>query len=121
VFLQLRWIIPFETKWAFLHLENYDSQEAILSKSNTILNVQHLLHVSASKTDGFFDKYLCAFNFPVQAYLDQTDPISTLYPISSRKFSFQNLTPFSHENHVLDAPAYNIDGVLYRDTYVSSS
>jgi hypothetical protein len=69
----------------------------------------------------FIDRYMCSFNLPEQAYLEQTDPIFPLYPLSSRKYSFQNLTQFSQGNNVLDAPAYNLDGFLYRGTYVSST
>jgi hypothetical protein len=58
---------------------------------------------------------MCSFNLPEQAYLEQIEPISTLYSLSSTKSSFQNLTQFSQGNNVLDAPAYNIDGFLYRD------
>jgi hypothetical protein len=64
---------------------------------------------------------MCSFILPEQAYLAQTEPICTLYPLSSRKYFFQNLTQFSQGINVLDAPAYNIDGFLYRDTYVSST
>jgi hypothetical protein len=50
---------------------------------------------------------------PEQAYVEQTEPISTLCSISSTKISFQNLTLFSQGNNVLDAPAYNTNGFLY--------
>jgi hypothetical protein len=38
VFLHLKWIVLFATKWAFLHLENTDLQEVFLSKTNSILS-----------------------------------------------------------------------------------
>jgi hypothetical protein len=55
----------------------------------------------------FFDRDMFSFNLPEQAYLEQAEPISTLYPLSSTKYSCQNLTQFSQRNNVLDAPAYN--------------
>jgi hypothetical protein len=64
---------------------------------------------------------MCFFNLTVQAYLEQTEPISTLNPLSSTKYSFQNLTQLSQGNYMLDAPAYNTDGFLYRDISVSST
>jgi hypothetical protein len=52
------------------------------------------------------------FNLSEQAYLEQTEPVSTLKHISCWKYSFQKLTQFSQENNVLDAPASNNDGFL---------
>jgi hypothetical protein len=40
VFLQLTWIALFESKWAFLHLENSDFQEIFLSNTVSILTVK---------------------------------------------------------------------------------
>jgi hypothetical protein len=38
-----------------------------------------------------------------------------------KEFSFQKLTQFSQANNVLDAAASNINGFLWRDTWVSST
>jgi hypothetical protein len=62
-----------------------------------------------------------SFNLPEKTYLEETKPIFTLYPLRSTKYSFQNLTQFSQGINVLDAPTYNTDGFLYRDTSVSST
>jgi hypothetical protein len=49
-----------------------------------------------------------------QAYWEQTEPISTLNNLSSRKFSSQGYND-------LDAPAFKTDGFLSRDTFISST
>jgi hypothetical protein len=37
----------------------------------------------------------------------------------SRKYSFQTLTQFSQENIVLNVALTKIDGILWRDMYIS--
>jgi hypothetical protein len=64
---------------------------------------------------------MCFFNLGESSYLEQTEPISTLKTLSYRKYSFQQLTQFSQGNNILDAPASNTDGFLWRDTCISSS
>jgi hypothetical protein len=61
------------------------------------------------------------FNSPEYAYLEETEPISTLKNLSCRKYSFQKLTQFSLGNNVLDAPASNTISFLLRETDVSST
>jgi hypothetical protein len=67
----------------------------------------------------FFDRYTCSFNLPEHACLEQTHPISTLFPVRSTKYSFQNLTQVSQGNNVPDVPSYNTVGFLYGGTSVS--
>jgi hypothetical protein len=38
-----------------------------------------------------------------------------------RKYSFQRVSEFSQGNNLLEAAASNMDGFLWRDTFVSSS
>jgi hypothetical protein len=64
---------------------------------------------------------MCFFNSSEQAYLKQTEPISTLKTMTCKMYSFQNLSQFSQGNNVLHTPVCNIDGFLYRDTCVSST
>jgi hypothetical protein len=61
------------------------------------------------------------FNSAELAYLEKTEPISTLKILRCRKYSFQKLTQFSQRNNVLNAPASNTDGFLSRDICVSSN
>jgi hypothetical protein len=55
------------------------------------------------------------------AFLLQNDPFSSLKILICRKYSYQKLTKFSQGNNVLNAAASDIDGVLWRDTFVSST
>jgi hypothetical protein len=61
------------------------------------------------------------FNSAEQAYMEQTDQIYSLKILRSRKFPFQKLIQFRQQNKVLEDPASNTDGFLWRDTSVSSS
>jgi hypothetical protein len=69
----------------------------------------------------FFNRYMHSLYLPEQAYLEQTEAISTLKSMIARKSSFQKLTQFSQANNVLDAEVSNINGFLGRGTWVSSS
>jgi positive regulator of sigma E activity len=55
------------------------------------------------------------------AYLEQTEPVSTLKIVIFGKYSFQKLTQFSHGNNMLEALPFNTDGFLSSDTCVSST
>jgi hypothetical protein len=76
----------------------------------------------ASKTNGvfFFDRYMCFFNSAEQAYLEQSEPVSTLKNLSCRTYSIQKPTQYSQGNNGLHAPAPNRNDFLSRDTCVSS-
>jgi hypothetical protein len=74
-----------------------------------------------SQTWFCFRRYCCFVNSAELSNLEQTEPISTLIHLSSRKYSFQELTQFSPGNNMLHAPASNIDCLHYRDTCVSST
>jgi hypothetical protein len=50
---------------------------------------------------------MCFFSSALQAYLERKEPISNLKNPNCRKYSFQQLTPFSQGNNVLEAAAYN--------------
>jgi hypothetical protein len=56
-----------------------------------------------------------------KAYLEQTEPISNVKQLSGRKYSFQKLNQLSQGNNMLDGAVSNIDGVLWRDIFVSST
>jgi hypothetical protein len=60
------------------------------------------------------------FNLSEQAYLEQTEPVSTLKTMICWKYFFQKLTHFSQENNALDAPASNIDDLTCSNTCVTS-
>jgi hypothetical protein len=64
---------------------------------------------------------VCNFNSAEQDYLEQNEPFTTVKTLSSRKYSYQQLTEFSQENNVLDALASKTDVFLSRDTCVSST
>jgi hypothetical protein len=64
---------------------------------------------------------VCFFNSALEAYLEQTHFVSTMKAMIFSKYSFQKQTQFLHGNNVLDAAACNIDGFLWRDTFVSST
>jgi hypothetical protein len=64
---------------------------------------------------------MCFFNSAEYAYLQETQPISTLKLLSCRKYSSQKLIQFSQGNNVLNSPASNTRGFLSRDTFVSST
>jgi hypothetical protein len=53
--------------------------------------------------------------------MEQRDPMSTLKQLSCRKYSFQNLKPFSQGNNMLDAAASNTNGLFWRNSCVSSN
>jgi hypothetical protein len=53
--------------------------------------------------------------------MEQRGPISLLKTLNGRTLPFQKLMPFSQGNNVSNAPASNPDGVLSRDTSVSST
>jgi hypothetical protein len=59
--------------------------------------------------------------FVEKAYLEQIETFPTLKPMICRKYSCQKLSKFSQGNNVLDAPASNIDGFLWRYICVSST
>jgi hypothetical protein len=59
VFLQLTWIALFESKWAFLHLENSDFQEIFLWNTISILTGNDVLHAPATQTNGFLSRDAC--------------------------------------------------------------
>jgi hypothetical protein len=56
-----------------------------------------------------------------KAFLEQTQPISTLKQLICREYSFQNLNEFSEGNNMQDAAASDIRDFLWRDTCVSST
>jgi hypothetical protein len=59
--------------------------------------------------------------FSRMAYLEQTEPISTMQTLIYKKYSFQTQTQFSQGNNLLEAPASNTDVLLSRDKCVSST
>jgi hypothetical protein len=81
-----------------------------------------VLDAAASNISGFLWRATCVsstlFNMPIWNKMK-------LYP--GRKFLFaggiplKKLTQFLWGNKALDAPAFNTDGFLSRDTYVSST
>jgi hypothetical protein len=108
VFLELKWICLFGTKWAFLHLENSDLQEAFLSKTNSILTGKHCSRCSCFGQKSFsLERYMCFCNSYEKAYVEQREPISTLKNLRGRKYSFLKLTHITQGTNVLDDPANN--------------
>jgi hypothetical protein len=66
-------------------------------------------------------RYISFFTSPEWPYLEQTEPSSTFKHLRCRKYCFQNLTPFSQGNNVLEVPASKTDGFLSRGACVSST
>jgi hypothetical protein len=81
----------------------------------------HVLDVPPTNTDGFLSRDTCFFNSAVKVFLEQRDPNTILINLSCRKYSYQKLTQFSHENNVLGAPASNTGDYLLTDTCDSST
>jgi hypothetical protein len=63
---------------------------------------------------------MCFFTLAEEECLEPNDPFSTLKTMICTKDSFQKLTPFPEASNVLDPPASNTEGVLWRKTSVSS-
>jgi hypothetical protein len=122
MFLQLKWLGIFGTKWAFLNLENCDLHDVLLSTTNSIVSGKQCAR-GCSFYHGWFsvERFMSFFNSAVKDYLDHADPLSTLKYLHFRKYSFQRLTPFSQGNNVLHAAASNIDGFHRRDKCASPS
>jgi hypothetical protein len=53
--------------------------------------------------------------------LEHNEPFFSLENYDLQEKSFQKLTHFLQGNNVLDAAASNTDGILWRDTCVSST
>jgi hypothetical protein len=64
---------------------------------------------------------MCFFNSTKWAYLEQSEPISSLKTLIGKMYSFQKLNHFSQGNNMLHAPASNTDGFHSRVTGVSST
>jgi hypothetical protein len=63
---------------AILHFESYDLQEAYPPKSNSILTGKQYDRFSYFSHGGFLRETHVFLNLPKYAFLDQTEPISTL-------------------------------------------
>jgi hypothetical protein len=71
-----------------------------------------MVDAAASNIDGFLWRDTCVSLIHLKKPLEKTEPISTLKYLSSSKYSFQKLTPFSQGNNVLHVPAFNKYGFL---------
>jgi hypothetical protein len=65
---------------------------------------------------GFFCETHLFHHLGCSVYLEKNEPFCTLKTMSCRKYSFQDLTQFSQEKHILDAPASSTDDVLLRES-----
>jgi hypothetical protein len=116
MFLQLDWIGPCGTKWAFLQLENTDLHEVLLSKTNSVLTGRQ----SARCCSIYHRSFQIAFFGEINVFLHlswvRLVVASRAYPylihLSFRKYSFQNLTQFFHGNNIWEASTSNKDSFL---------
>jgi hypothetical protein len=69
----------------------------------------------------FYREILVFLQLTEMAYMEQNEPFSTLNILFCRKYFFQNLTIFTKVNNMVDASASNSNGILSRDTCVSST
>jgi hypothetical protein len=82
----------------------------------------HVLDARDSNTDGFLLIDTCASSSqPNRPIWDRISLSKLLKYLTCRKYSFKKLTQSSQGNNVLNAPNFNIDALLSRDTCVSST
>jgi hypothetical protein len=107
VFLHVSWTGLFGNNEPFstLTCRKYSFHKLIQFSQGTTCQMPQLLTYMVS-----LEWYKCFFNSVEYAYLEQTEPISTLKHLSCRKYSFQKRIQFSQGNNVFDAPACNKDG-----------
>jgi hypothetical protein len=53
--------------------------------------------------------------------LEEIHPTSTFKYLSSRRYYFQDLNPFSHGKKMVDDAAPNVDGFLWRNSCIFST
>jgi hypothetical protein len=121
IFRPSSWIGLYETKWAFLHLQNYDLQEVYLSKTNSTLSETMCYKLRLLTQMVFFAEIHVFLQLSWIHHLEQPEPISTLKTLICRQYFFQKLSQSAQGNNVLDAPSSNTDIFLWRNTCVSSS
>jgi hypothetical protein len=80
-----------------------------------------VVEAAASIIEDFGDRYMCFFMFAAEAYLERSEPISTLKSPRVRKYSVKKIPQFSQGNNAVDAPASNSDDFLLKYTCFSST
>jgi hypothetical protein len=59
MFCQLSWTWIFETKYPFLHLENFGLQEVFLTQQTQFWKQNNVLHATACNIDVFLSRDTC--------------------------------------------------------------
>jgi hypothetical protein len=114
-------------EWAYVEqrdristLINLSCRKYSFEKLTQFLHGNNVLDASASNTDFFFpERYICFFKLAGSAYLEQNEHLSTVKSLIGRKCSLQRELP--QGNDMLDVPASNNGGFLWRDTCISST
>jgi hypothetical protein len=121
VFLQLSLICLFGTKWAFLHLENYDLEEVSFQKLTQYSEGDNVLDHPPSKTDGCLGEIHVFRHLIWIGLVEEHKPNCTLKHLSCRAYSFQNVNQFSQKNNMLHSAASVIDDFHWKDTCISTT
>jgi glutaredoxin 2 len=74
-----------------------------------------------SKIDGCLWRVACVYSTQLNRPLWNKEPITKFKNPHCRKYFCQKLIQLSEGNNVLDAAASIIDGLLWRDTFLSST
>ena len=112
---------PACNKRSHSHIGKYDLQEVFLQELSQFSQGNNGLDAAACNRFGFFTKSMCFFTSAELANLDQTELMYTMKQHSCRMSFYSKQTKFSEDINVLDVPASNMDGILSRDTCVSST
>jgi hypothetical protein len=107
VFLHLCWIYLFGANRAYLYLEIQNCRKYSFQEVSQFSQGNNELYAPAYNRNDFLWKDTCFFffNWVEYAYLDQTEPMSTLKHLRGRKYSFQKVTQLSQGSNVLDVRA----------------
>jgi hypothetical protein len=102
-------------------LKDFRCWKDSLQKLTQFSQENNVLDVPAPNNNGFFERYMCFFDSPEGAGLDENEPFSSLETIVCRKNALQTSTQFSQGNNVLDAASCNLVPFCRRDRCDSSN
>jgi hypothetical protein len=120
VFLHIRWMGIFGTKWAFCHLENPDWQAVFLSKTSSVPIGKNVLDNPASNLYGVLSRDSCISSTQLNRTIWKKISILKSGIPDWQAVFLQKLTQFLLRNNVLHAPPSNIAAFLLRDISLCS-
>jgi hypothetical protein len=121
VFLQVIWTVLFGTKWAFLHLENWDWVYEFLSELTQLSEGKLGLHAHALTNMVFLSSAPCVSSTYVNRTIWGKETLSVPWKIYVEKVFISEETQFPQGIKGLEVPASNTEGFLSRDSHVSST